>query len=130
MRILFTFLLLSIGAAFGSIDSGGGRTFVGGNVNYSSIGSPFSTGQNSIGGNLNRSGSLEVILEEGVPVDVPVDPNKDTDGDGIKDIYETNTGTYVSAEDTGTNPEKVDSDGDGFSDGEELAAGANPTSRR
>ena len=64
MRILFTFLLLSIGAAFGSIDSGGGRTFVGGNVNYSSIGSPFSTGQNSVGGNLNRSGSLEVILPE------------------------------------------------------------------
>ena len=57
---------------------------------------------------------------------MPVDP-KDTDGDGIKDIYETNTGTYVSAEDTGTNPEKADSDGDGFSDGEELAAEADPT---
>ena len=37
------------------------------------------------------------------------DPTKaDTDGDGLSDAVETNTGTYVSATNTGTNPKKVD----------------------
>ena len=46
--------------------------------------------------------------------------NKDTDSDGIPDIYETNTGTWVSITNTGTNPYKWDSDADGLSDAVET----------
>ena len=41
----------------------------------------------------------------------------DTDGDGLPDHVETNTGIYVSSTDTGTDANKSDTDGDGFSDG-------------
>ena len=44
----------------------------------------------------------------------------DTDGDGILDRYETNTGIYVSPTDTGTDPNNPDTDGDGLSDGDEV----------
>ncbi len=47
----------------------------------------------------------------------------DTDGDGIFDIYETNTGIYVSVTDTGTSPNNPDTDGDGLLDGVETATG-------
>ncbi|MFP6885662.1 MAG: LamG-like jellyroll fold domain-containing protein, partial [Roseibacillus sp.] len=58
--------------------------------------------------------------------------NVDTDGDGIADGAETNTGTFVNASDTGTSPNNADTDGDGLSDGEEITEGAdgfitNPT---
>ncbi|WP_035606468.1 LamG-like jellyroll fold domain-containing protein [Haloferula sp. BvORR071] len=43
----------------------------------------------------------------------------DTDGDGLKDGYETNTGIFVSATNTGTNPLIADMDGDGLKDGVE-----------
>jgi hypothetical protein len=40
---------------------------------------------------------------------------------------ETNTGTFVSASDTGTNPTKADTDGDGLDDGDEVNThGTNP----
>ncbi|MAH26712.1 MAG: hypothetical protein CMI19_07140 [Opitutae bacterium] len=50
----------------------------------------------------------------------------DSDGDGLPDSVETNTGVYVSATDTGTDPNNVDSDGDGYSDSHELGFGKNP----
>ena len=43
----------------------------------------------------------------------------DTDDDGFKDGAETNTGTWVSANDTGTDPLNKDSDGDTILDGVE-----------
>ena len=46
--------------------------------------------------------------------------NVDTDEDGLLDYYETNTGTFVSATDTGTDPNKADSDSDGLNDGSEV----------
>ncbi|MCX6875767.1 MAG: SUMF1/EgtB/PvdO family nonheme iron enzyme [Verrucomicrobia bacterium] len=49
--------------------------------------------------------------------------NKDSDSDGIPDIYETGTGVWVSATNTGTDPYKWDSDGDGLSDGVETNTG-------
>lgn len=52
----------------------------------------------------------------------------DTDGDGIADIYETNTGTYENPTDTGTDPANPDTDGDGLRDGDEVIAGTDPTS--
>ena len=60
----------------------------------------------------------------GVGLRPPTDPlNPDTDGDTLSDLVETNTGTYVSASDTGTDPTAVDSDGDGLSDGVETNTG-------
>ena len=50
----------------------------------------------------------------------------DSDGDGLDDSVETNTGVYVSASDTGTNPQLADSSGDGFTDGEVVSAGLSP----
>ena len=47
-------------------------------------------------------------------------PNLDTDGDGILDRFETNTGTFIDNEHTGTDPEVADTDGDGLTDGEEV----------
>jgi|GEM_PF-4855175 len=49
---------------------------------------------------------------------VVVDP--DTDGDGLSNIFETNTGIYVSPTNTGTKPNDDDSDDDGLTDGEEI----------
>jgi len=50
----------------------------------------------------------------------------DSDGDGLDDSVETNTGEYVSTSDTGTNPLLADSSGDGFTDGEIVSAGYDP----
>ncbi|MEM9235229.1 MAG: LamG-like jellyroll fold domain-containing protein [Verrucomicrobiota bacterium] len=46
----------------------------------------------------------------------------DDDFDGILDVNETNNGpdSYVSPTDTGTDPTKFDTDGDGISDGDEI----------
>ena len=40
----------------------------------------------------------------------------DSDGDGLSDGVETNTGVYVSPTDTGTDPNNADSDSDGVDD--------------
>jgi hypothetical protein len=50
----------------------------------------------------------------------------DDDNDGLLDIYETNTGVYVSPTNTGTNALNADTDGDGIPDGVEVANGWNP----
>ena len=47
----------------------------------------------------------------------------DTDDDGLVDGVETNTGTFVSAADTGTDPHVADTDSDGLSDGAETGTG-------
>ncbi len=44
----------------------------------------------------------------------------DTDSDGLDDAVETNTGTYVSLTNTGTNPNNPDSDADGAGDWYEV----------
>ncbi len=51
----------------------------------------------------------------------------DDDNDGLLDAVETNTGTFASPQDTGTDPLDPDSDGDGFADGLEVARGSDPT---
>lgn len=47
----------------------------------------------------------------------------DTDGDGLSDKVESNTGNYVNAADTGTSPLNPDTDGDGLPDGVETRTG-------
>jgi hypothetical protein len=50
----------------------------------------------------------------------------DRDNDGLPDWVETGTGTYIGPTNTGTNPLKADTDGDGYSDGREVTLGKNP----
>ena len=52
-----------------------------------------------------------------------VDPNRDTDGDGLSDLVETGTGVFVSETDTGTDPRNPDTDGDGLIDSTESNTG-------
>jgi len=51
----------------------------------------------------------------------------DADNDGLRDEVETGTGVYVSPTNTGTNPNKADTDGDSVPDGLEINHGTNPT---
>ena len=51
---------------------------------------------------------------------------EDSDSDGIYDYKETNTGIYVSPNDTGTDPNNADSDGDTILDNVEITNGTNP----
>ncbi|HYI61510.1 MAG TPA: hypothetical protein VEW93_06865 [Acidimicrobiales bacterium] len=44
----------------------------------------------------------------------------DDDADRLPDAVETNTGTYLSASNTGTDPTLVDTDNDGLTDGDEV----------
>lgn len=53
-------------------------------------------------------------------------PPVDTDGDGLDDSVETNTGTFVDENDTGTDPNDFDTDGDGYGDGIEVGLGTDP----
>ena len=53
-----------------------------------------------------------------------VDP--DDDNDGLADTVETDTGVFIDPNDTGSDPLNPDSDGDGYSDGDEVAAGSDP----
>jgi len=46
----------------------------------------------------------------------------DSDGDGLEDSVETNTGVFVDAANTGTDPNHPDTDGDGAGDWYEVAA--------
>jgi hypothetical protein len=49
--------------------------------------------------------------------------DSDDDGDGLLDTVETDTGVYVSLEDTGTDPLLADTDGDGWDDLDEVSRG-------
>ena len=57
---------------------------------------------------------------------VVLDPNGDEDGDGLINQVETNTGNYGGPQNTGTDPFKQDTNGDGVLDGEAVSTGINP----
>ncbi len=88
-------------------------------------------GSNQVLGSLSTSSDMgrDVNLfnfqsESGTQtLSIPVDglvPSGDQDGDGLLNGVETNTGIYVDANNTGTDPEKIDTDGDGYLDGLEV----------
>lgn len=52
--------------------------------------------------------------------------NADTDGDGLRDGVETDTGVFASSVNTGSDPLVADTDGDGFVDGLEVSQGSSP----
>lgn len=51
---------------------------------------------------------------------VDITETPDGDGDRLADQFETNTGVYVSPVNTGTDPTKADTDGDGLDDRHEV----------
>ena len=54
---------------------------------------------------------------------------KRQDLDGLLDGVETNTGSFVSKDDTGTDPNNPDTDDDGFRDSIEVAQGSDPSDK-
>lgn len=64
--------------------------------------------------------SLTVMNNDTDGDGTPNNLDADDDGDGLLDTYETSTGIYVSAIDTGTDPLIIDTDEDGVSDGDEV----------
>ena len=50
----------------------------------------------------------------------------DDDSDGVRDAFETATGSFASNTNVGTSSDLVDSDGDLYTDGTELFAGTDP----
>ena len=69
-------------------------------------------------------GALPTLDFDGDQLPAYLDP--DDDNDGLADSVETDTGMFVDASDTGTDPLDADSDDDGFDDGMEVAAGSDP----
>jgi len=75
------------------------------------------TGDNGPAGDINGDGIPNIDEYLG---------SNDADQDGLLNIVETNTGVFVDANDTGTDPVNPDSDDDGLPDGWEVATGTNP----
>ncbi len=66
------------------------------------------------GSSPHKTDSDEDSISDFIEVSKGTNPNKnDTDGDGLSDLDESNTGIFVSLNDTGTDPVKSDTDGDG-----------------
>jgi len=102
--------------AVANIDSGGGRGTVGAYVNHDSIGSPFATDVGTVGAYANHPGLIEVIY----PAAPALDPNADTDHDGLPDAWEMEHLGSISA------LPGADADGDGTTNMMEYLAGTDP----
>jgi len=71
-------------------------------------------------------GDAQTITYTCVPPGSGTRMGVDRDLDVLLDGVETNTGTFVNANDTGTDPTKADTDGDTYTDGNEVANGWDP----
>lgn len=70
-------------------------------------------------GSLNSADEVgKKVIYAGFKIDITETP--DADEDRLADAFETNTGIYVSPVNTGTDPAKSDTDGDGIGDREEV----------
>ncbi|MBW2387280.1 MAG: hypothetical protein JRG89_02485 [Deltaproteobacteria bacterium] len=85
------------------------------------------------GGTISDAGLRSLATSQGPLTYTAVPPGSgvravtDRDDDLLGDGVETDTGTFVNAFDTGTDPLNWDTDGDSFSDGFEVAQGTDPT---
>lgn len=63
--------------------------------------------------------TLLLLQDDDAPTQTCTDMG-DNDGDRLLNCYETNTGVFVNALNTGTDPNKADTDGDAIGDGDEV----------
>ena len=108
---ILSLLLALASGALAAIDSGGGLSDLGSGTNHSSIGAPLATG-----------GSVVGLIEILYPSAPALDPEADTDGDGLPDSWENEKFGNLTADAT------ADSDGDGTTNLMEYLAGTNPSS--
>lgn len=73
------------------------------------------------------AGAAQTITYTAVPPGSGTRMGIDRDEDTLLNGVESNSGTFVDANDTGTDPALGDTDGDGFDDGVEVLAGSDPT---
>ncbi|MGB2091458.1 MAG: BACON domain-containing protein, partial [Akkermansiaceae bacterium] len=87
------------------------------------INTPFFTPSNAFWFILTaeKTDGATALLRNYLMTDTP--PDLDSDSDGLPDSVETNTGTFVDANDTGTDPLNPDTDGDGLRDSWETGDG-------
>jgi hypothetical protein len=71
-------------------------------------------------------GDAQTITYTAVPPGSGTRAGIDRDEDTLLNGVETHTGVFVDANDTGTSPFSADTDGDGFDDPVEVAAGSDP----
>jgi DNA-binding beta-propeller fold protein YncE len=74
----------------------------------------------------NPVGDAQTLTYTAVPPGSGTRMGIDRDEDTLLNGVETNTGTFVDANDTGSNPTLRDTDGDGFDDDVEVAAATDP----
>jgi len=74
----------------------------------------------------DRSFDIPLVMEPAADVSSRIVLAASLVSDEDYDIVETGTGVYVSTTDTGSDPFDADSDGDGFTDGWEVAFGSDP----
>ena len=110
LNILSLLFALASGAQ-AAIDSGGGLSDLGTGTNHSSIGAPLATG-----------GSVVGLIEILYPPAPALDPEADTDGDGLPDSWEDEHFGNLTATAT------ADSDGDGTTNLMEYLVGTDPGS--
>lgn len=73
------------------------------------------------------AGDAQTLTYTAVPPGAATRMGIDRDEDSLLNGVESNSGIFVDANDTGTDPGLADTDGDGFDDGVEVTAGTDPT---
>ena len=111
------------------IDNQTATIYVGGNVQGTPITIPANTEIHALQLKAQSFDSVTTVSLDQISFGLQgVSNNGDGDGDGLNDSVETNTGIYVGASDTGTDPNNSDTDSDGLSDGAEVNTySTNPT---
>ncbi len=99
----------------GAIDSGGGSSVIGAYRNHASIGEPFETASGTAGDYMVYRGLIEVLYPP-----LTVDPEEDSDGNGLPDWWEMDHFGYI-----GVDPDN-DADRDGSANGMEFLAKTDP----
>jgi cysteine-rich repeat protein len=78
----------------------------------------------------NPAGDAQTITYTAVPPGAGTRMGIDRDEDTLLNGVESNSGTFVDINDTGTDPTLSDTDDDGFDDGVEVLAGTDPTNNQ